>query len=102
MLNSEIATDAASPQVAWLKNDLAGIARRARPSSGTSRSTAGPNGDNVFMRPIWRILYEANVDVIINGHDHDYERFAPQDPDGRRDSTRGIREFVSEPAARTV
>jgi hypothetical protein len=42
-LNSEVATGAASPQVAWLKDDLAATARRARPSSGTSRSTArGP------------------------------------------------------------
>jgi hypothetical protein len=95
-LNSEIATDAGSPQVAWLKSDLA---------TNSPDCTAviwhkplyssGPNGDNLFMREIWRVLYDANVDVIINGHDHDYERFAPQDPDGRRDSTRGIRQFVA-------
>ena len=46
------------------------------------------------MRDVWRILYEAGVDVIVTGHDHLYERFAPQDPDGRVDSTRGIREFI--------
>jgi acid phosphatase type 7 len=94
-LNSEIATGAASPQVAWLKDDLA----EYRPACTAviwhkPLYSSGPNGDNLFMREIWRILYDANVDVIINGHDHDYERFAPQDPDGRRDSTRGIREFV--------
>ena len=43
---------------------------------------------------MWRTLYANNVDLIINGHDHAYERFAPQDPDGRPDSARGIREFV--------
>jgi len=39
-------------------------------------------------------LYAANADVIINGHDHHYERFAPQDPSGNLDSSRGIAEFV--------
>jgi hypothetical protein len=46
------------------------------------------------MRDVWRALYDANVDVVINGHDHTYERFAPQDPDGRPDPSRGIRQFV--------
>jgi len=94
-LNSEIATSAGSSQVAWLKSDLA----ENRPACTAviwhkPLFSSGPNGDNLFMREIWRVLYDANVDVIINGHDHDYERFAPQDPDGRRDSARGIREFV--------
>jgi hypothetical protein len=42
----------------------------------------------------WRVLYEAGADVIINGHDHDYERFAPQTPTGVADPNRGIREFI--------
>jgi hypothetical protein len=46
------------------------------------------------MRDVWRDLYAAGVDIVINGHDHDYERFAPQDPDGRPDPTHGIRELV--------
>jgi hypothetical protein len=46
------------------------------------------------MRGLWRILYEANVDLIINGHDHSYERFGPQDPDGRPDQQRGMRQFI--------
>ena len=45
------------------------------------------------MVQVWRVLYESGADVIINGHDHDYERFAPQNPDGKSDP-RGIREFV--------
>jgi len=39
-------------------------------------------------------LYEANADVVVNGHDHLYERFAPQNPSGALDTARGIREFV--------
>ena len=46
------------------------------------------------MDAFWRPLYAAGVDVIVNGHDHDYERFAPQDPDGREDRATGIRQFV--------
>ena len=46
------------------------------------------------MDAFWRPLYAAGVDVIVNGHDHDYERFAPQDPDGQDRRDRGIRQFV--------
>ena len=41
------------------------------------------------------MLYHAGADVVINGHDHDYERFAPQDPEGHADPQHGIREFVA-------
>jgi hypothetical protein len=46
------------------------------------------------MRAFWQDLYAARVDVVINGHDHEYERFAPQNFDGRLDFSLGIREFV--------
>jgi hypothetical protein len=42
----------------------------------------------------WRALYAAGAEIVINGHDHDYERFAPQTPDGQLDPVTGIREFV--------
>ena len=45
------------------------------------------------MRPFWHALYAARADLVLNGHDHTYERFAPQDPAGRR-RARGIRQFV--------
>ena len=45
------------------------------------------------MREAWRALYEVGAEVVINGHDHHYERFAPQDPKGKADPN-GIREFV--------
>ena len=47
------------------------------------------------MRAIWPVLYEFGVDVVVNGHDHNYERFAPQTPTGQRDPQHGIREFVA-------
>ncbi len=46
------------------------------------------------MKPLWEALYAAGADVVLNGHDHNYQRFAPQDPEGRADPQRGIREFV--------
>jgi len=94
-LNSEVSSGQGSPQMDWLRGELAanGVACTAvywhRPLFSSGR-----NGDNPDMRDVWRTLYENNVDLIINGHDHAYERFAPQDPDGRPDSARGIREFV--------
>ena len=56
--------------------------------------TSGPNGPNRDMREIWRTLYEFNADLVVTGHDHLYERFAPQDPEGRPDSTRGLRQIT--------
>ena len=45
------------------------------------------------MQPFWQILYNAHVDIVLNGHDHIYERFQPQDADGNAASN-GIREFI--------
>ena len=94
-LNSNVAVGQGSAQGQWLRADLA--------SSQTKCSiaywhhplfTSGPNGNNSGMRDFWRMLYEAGVDIIVNGHDHLYERFAPQDPDGFPDPARGIRQFT--------
>jgi hypothetical protein len=46
------------------------------------------------MLELWRVLYTMNVEIVINGHDHVYERFAPQTPEGRLDPVRGIRQFT--------
>jgi hypothetical protein len=46
------------------------------------------------MKPSWEALYGARADVVLNGHVHNYERFAPQTPSGVADAERGIREFV--------
>ncbi len=90
-----VSCGAASPQLRWLQDDLATHPRRCvlayfhhpRFSSGVEvTKTAG-------VRRIWNTLYAAGVDVILNGHSHDYERFAPQTPNGRF-AKNGIREFV--------
>jgi acid phosphatase type 7 len=86
---------AGSPQEQWLKADLA-----AHPSQCTlaywhhPRWSSGEHGNFASMDPIWRDLYNAGVEIVLNGHDHDYERFAPQDPNGVADPAHGIREWV--------
>ncbi|HEY9464725.1 MAG TPA: metallophosphoesterase [Vicinamibacterales bacterium] len=95
-LNSNIPVGAGSGQAAWLRNDL--MTNRARCTIAYWHHplfTSGPDGDTQAMRDLWRILYEFNADIIVNAHEHMYERFAPQDPDGRTDSARGIRQFIA-------
>lgn len=58
------------------------------------RFSSGTHGDDPTVDAFWRALHAARVDVVVNGHDHDYERFAPTDPDGREDRDRGLRQFV--------
>src|SRR3954447_5185602 len=92
------ACDAASPQEQWLRADLA-----ANPASCTLPSghhplfSSGGIGNNPVMQQIWTDLYDAGADVVLNGHDHNYERFAPHEPDGTAGATYGIREFVVGP-----
>jgi hypothetical protein len=84
-----------SAQEQWLRGDLA-----ANPTACTlaymhhPRFSSGPHGNADSLRPLWQALYEAGADVVLAGHDHDYERFAPQDPVGNLDWERGIRSFI--------
>jgi len=95
-LNSNIPADSGSAQAEWLRAESAAtstlctIAYWHHPLF-----TSGPNGDNPRMQELWRILYEAGADVVLSAHDHLYERFGPQDPDGRPDAGRGIRQFIA-------
>lgn len=83
-----------SPEERWLAADL-----RNHPSVCTlaywhqPRFSSGQNGNSPAYGTFWRDLVAARADVVLNGHDHDYERFAPQDPSGRADPS-GLREFV--------
>jgi hypothetical protein len=55
------------------------------------RFSSGIHGSDLRNDRLWRPLYEGGADVVLVGHDHDYERFAPRDADGRVDSARGMR-----------
>ncbi|OGU02006.1 MAG: hypothetical protein A2W29_12565 [Gemmatimonadetes bacterium RBG_16_66_8] len=95
-LNSNIAMKAGSPQERWLRADLAATRARCvlaywhhpRFSSGTK------HGNSAKTAPLWQALYDHGADVVLAGHEHNYERFAPQTAAGAADPERGIREFV--------
>jgi len=99
-LNSECAEiggcNEGSLEEKWLRADLA-----AHPAACTLAyfhkplfSSGATHGNDPEVKPLFQALYDANADVVLGGHDHDYERFAPQDANGKPDSARGIREIV--------
>ncbi|HYX88851.1 MAG TPA: Ig-like domain-containing protein, partial [Gaiellaceae bacterium] len=84
-----------SAQETWLKNDLAAHTNRCTLAYWHHpRFSSGGNGNDSTYQQFWQDLYDANADVVLAGHDHDYERFAPQTPTGTADPARGLREFV--------
>src|SRR5215216_7014278 len=94
----EVRCGPGSSQTRWLEEDLAAndgtrctlaYMHHPRFSSGEKHGSTGGG-----VEKLWEVLYEADTDVILSAHEHNYERFAPQDPQGRADPERGIREFV--------
>lgn len=84
-----------SPQGRWLAADLAASdAACTMAIWHHPRFSSGFHGSDPSVDPFWRALYAAGADVIVNGHDHDYERLAPQDPEGAEDRDRGLRQFI--------
>ncbi|PQO89367.1 alkaline phosphatase [Massilia phosphatilytica] len=94
-LDSNLAPSQHAAQLDWLRADLA-----AHPARCTLAYwhhplySSGGHGSIPKMRDAWQLLYAAGAELVLSGHDHDYERFAPQDADGRLDPTRGLRQFV--------
>lgn len=94
-VNSEVPIGAGSAQLQWVSDQLATSQHQCtavywhRPLF-----SSGSHGANPDMLELWRVLYAMNVDIVINGHDHIYERFAPQTPEGRLDLAKGIRQFT--------
>ena len=98
-LNSNLKPPASDAQLAWLADDLAQM--RQRNATGCLLAfwhhpvySSGGHGNNPYMRAAWDVLHAARADVVLSAHDHDYERFAPQDSDARLDTRSGIRSFV--------
>jgi PKD repeat protein len=93
-LNSEIATRAGSEQERWLTNDLAATTQPCVLAYWHApRFSSGSHGGSTWMGALWSALHDARADIVLSGHDHDYERFAPQDPEGNA-HVKGIRQFV--------
>jgi acid phosphatase type 7 len=94
----EIRCGPGSSQRKWLKEDLASNADEGQCTLAYMHhprfSSGEEHGSTPNLEPLWETLYEAGADVVLSGHEHNYERFAPQDPEGMADPERGIREFV--------
>lgn len=94
-LNSNVSADEASPQMKWLREDLAKsthlctLAYWHHPVFASSKRANNPR-----MKEIFAELYKQGVDVVVAGHEHVYERFAPVDARGERDPKKGIRSFI--------
>ncbi|HET7698074.1 MAG TPA: metallophosphoesterase [Vicinamibacterales bacterium] len=94
-LNSEISMAAGSPQVQWLRDELQAnrtqctLAYWHRPLY-----SSGPNGNNLDTRVLWSTLIEFGAEIVLNGHDHMYERFERQDDQARPDPVNGLRQFT--------
>jgi hypothetical protein len=92
---SEVDCTAGSEQLQWLRADLA-----AHPAECTlafwhhARYSSGHDEDNEFTQPFWDALADAQAEIVLSGHSHDYERFAPMDRNGNLDQANGIRQFV--------
>jgi len=95
-VNSMFSDSARKEQLDWVAQDLKAhkalctIAYWHHP-----RFSSGWHGNDTRFTPLWQILHDHDVDLVLNGHDHDYERFAPMAPSGVLDSAKGIAEIVA-------
>ena len=94
-LDSNLAGAAHAAQIAWLRTELA-----RQPGTCTLAFwhhplyTSGGHLGPGRMGDAFALLHAAGAEIVLSGHDHDYERFAPQDAQGRLDRARGVRQFV--------
>ena len=84
-----------SAELDWLRADLAASTARCTLALWHQpRFSSGFHGGDPAVAPFWDALYAAGADLVLNGHEHDYERFGPQDPGGNADPARGMTEIV--------
>jgi len=95
-LNSNVSMSAGSAQEVWLRADLAASTKTCTIAYWHHpRFSSGSNhGSSTQSAGVWQALYDAGAEIVISGHDHEYERFAPQTPGAAADPARGIREFI--------
>ena len=93
-LNSNIDASAASAQAQWLKQELATAQPCVAAAWHHARFSSAPSGDNATMTALWDILDQAKADMVLQAHEHQYERFGPMTSDGTLSTTGGLRSFV--------
>ena len=95
-LNSNVSAGSDSAQGKWLGQTLAASQARCTLAFWHHpRFSSGKNGQNPHMQDLWRMLYAAGAELVLSGHDHHYERFAPIDDEGALDEKRGLRQFIA-------
>jgi hypothetical protein len=98
-LNSPLQASGGIDQMMWLKEDLQNSNAKCTlaiwhyPVFTSGPSNGSP--ESRVMREAWQVLFDSGADLIVNGHDHLYERFAPQSPDGRRNDATGITQITA-------
>lgn len=102
VVNSEIIVNPAfddaarAAQMAWIEKDLkASTAKCTVAYWHNPRFSSGWHGSNRKLIPLWNLLIANNVELVLNGHDHDYERFRPMTPEGVVDTLKGLTQIVA-------
>nr|WP_206441167.1 metallophosphoesterase [Streptomyces boncukensis] len=87
--------DVGDEQLDWLRDDLAATGKQCVAAYfHHPLFSSGGHGNDPVGKPFWDLLYENGAELVLNGHDHHYERFAPQTPDAEADDDRGIVQIV--------
>lgn len=94
-INSQLKGDARERQLAWLKDDLSRHPARCTLAYWHEPLySSGGHAPKQDMQSTWQVLVDGGAELVLAGHDHEYERFAAQDAQGRLDPARGVRQFV--------
>jgi len=94
-LNSHLKGPDHAAQLRWLQDELARHPARCTLAYWhVPLYSSGGHAADHHMRDTWRALHAAGAELVLSGHDHDYERFEPMDAEGRIDLPRGVRQFV--------
>jgi acid phosphatase type 7 len=98
-LNSEMIVKGTASEIEeqqeWLKKDLRNSGRRCTVAYfHHPLFSSGAHGPNSKMRNLWKTLSEGGVDLVLNGHEHHYERFLPMNAAGVVDSLNGMEQII--------
>jgi len=92
---AKIACGAGSAQEQWLRADLAASTKQCTVAYWHHpRYSIGQHGNNTGTQALWQALYDYGVELLLTGHDHNYQRWKPMNGAGAVDSARGLRNFV--------
>ena len=95
MLNTNVPINRTSAQYAFVRTTMQQSPTRCTVAvMHHPFDSSGINGPTPSLRDLWELMYNLGGDLVIAGHDHLYERFAPVNPDQRKDDAKGIRQFT--------